>query len=164
MRKIILIFVLVILTVSLSGCLGTQVTQIEQLTGNINDHITSGDSYFNKAATNTNNYQYETAQLMADNASSEFNLAKTSTQEALIYAKNLQDQIYINYMQITLQELEAKINATNELKVAIPLFSRNDTKTGNAHVDTANQYMDTSLECQKQRDDLVQQNPTKFKS
>ncbi len=164
MRKIILIFVLIILTVSLSGCLGTQVTQIEQLTGNINDHIASGDSYFNKAAINTNNYQYETAQLMADNASSEFNLAKTSTQEALIYAKNLQDQIYINYMQITLQELDAKINATNELKVAIPLFSRNDTKTGNAHVDTANQYMDTSLEYQKQRDDLVQQNPTKFKS
>lgn len=164
MRKIILIFVLVILTVSLSGCLGTQVTQIEQLTDTINDHITSGDSYFNQAATSTNNYQYETAQSQVDNASSNFNMARTSTQEALIYAKNLQDQVYITYMQITLQELDAKINATNELKVAIPLFSRNDTKTGNTHVDLANGYMDTSLEYQKQRDDIVQQNPTKFKS
>jgi hypothetical protein len=164
MRKIILIFVLVIITISLSGCLDTQVTQIEELTDTINDHIISGDAYFNQAATSTNNYQYETAQSQVDNASSDFNLARTSTQEALIYAKNLQDQVYINYLQITLQELDAKINATNELKVAIPLFSRNDTKTGNTHVDLANGYMDTSLEYQKQREDIVQQNPTKFKS
>jgi hypothetical protein len=164
MRKIIIIFVLVILVVSLSGCLGTQVAQIDQLTDTINDHITSGDSYFNQAATSTNKYQYEDAQSQADNASSQFNMAKTSSQEALIYAKNLQDQVYITYLQITLQELDAKINATNELKVAIPLFARNDTKTGNTHVDLANGYMDTSLEYQNQRDDIVQQNPSKFKS
>jgi hypothetical protein len=163
MRKIIIIFVLVILVVSLSGCLSTQVAQIDQLADTINDHIISGDNYFNQAATSINKYQYEDAQSQADNASSQFNLAKTSAQEALIYSKNLQDQVYITYMQITLQELDAKINATNELKVAIPLFSRNDTKTGNTHVDLANQYMDTSLEYQKQREDIVQQNPTKFK-
>ena len=164
MRKIIIIFVLVILVVSLSGCLGTQVAQIDQLTDTINDHIISGDNYFNQAATSSNKYQYENAQSQADNASSQFNMAKTSAQEALIYAKNLQDQVYITYMQITLQELDAKINATSELKVAIPLFARNDTKTGNTHVDLANQYMETSLEYQKQREDIVQQNPTKFKS
>jgi len=164
MRKTIIIFVLVILTVYLSGCLGTQVTQIDQLTDTINDHIKSGDSYFNQAATSTNKYQYTAAQSQADNASSEFNLARTTSQEALIYAKNLQDQVYITYLQITLQELDAKINATNELKVAIPLFTRNDTKTGNTHVDLANNYMDTSLEYQKQREEIVQQNPTKFKS
>lgn len=164
MRKIVLIFVLIILTVSLSGCLGTQIAQIDQLTDSINDHIKSGDNYFNQAATSTNKYQYTAAQSQAENATSEFNQARTTSQEALIYSKNLQDQVYITYFQITLQELDAKINATNQLKVAIPLFARNDTRTANTHVDSANQFMDKSLEYQKQREEIVQQNPTKFKS
>ena len=164
MRKIIIIFVLVILTVSLSGCLGTQIAQIDQLTESINDHIKSGNDYFNQAATSTNKYQYSSARSQAENASSEFNQARTTSQEALIYSKNLQDQVYISYFQITLQELDAKINATNQLIVAIPLFARNDTRTGNTHVDSANQFMKQSLEYQKQREELVQQNPTKFKS
>lgn len=163
MRKVIIIFALVLVTVSLSGCLGTQVSQIDQLTDTINDHISTGDNYFNQAATSTNKYQYEAAQSQADNASSQFSDARTSTQEALIYAKNLQDQVYVTYLQITLQELDAKINATNQLKVAIPLFARNDTKTANTHVDNANQFMDASQSYQKQREEIVQQNPAKFK-
>ncbi len=164
MRKILIILALVTLTVSLSGCLGSQVAQIDQLCDTINNHLTSGDSYFNQAATSTNKYQYDSAQEQINNASSEFNLAKTSSQEAMIYSKNLQDQVYITYLQLTLYQVDAKINATNELKVAIPLFMRNDTRTGNTHVDLANQFMEKSLEYQKQKEDLVQQNPTKFKT
>jgi len=163
MRKIIMVLVLVTLVVSLSGCLDTQIAQIDQLTDTINSYLNQGDTYFNQAATSTNKYQYETAMQQCNNASSQFNNARTSTQEALIYAKNLQDQIYINYLQVTLNEVDAKINATNELKMAIPLFKNNDTKTANTHVDLANQYMETSLDYQKQREDIVQQNPTKFK-
>jgi hypothetical protein len=162
--KIIIVSTLVILTVFISGCLDTQVAQIDQLSETINDHLTQGDSYFNQAATSSNKYQYDVALQQCNNATGQFNLARNSAQEALIYAKNIQDQIYITYFQITLQEVDAKINATNELKVALPLFMNNDTKTANNHVDLANQYMDTSQEYQKQREDLVQQNPTKFKS
>lgn len=164
MRKIIIILALVTLTVSLSGCLGSQVAQIDQLTDTINTHLSSGDDYFNQAATSTNKYQYENAQEQCNNASYQFNLAKTSAQEALIYAKNIPDQVYITYLQLTLLQVDAKLNATNELKVAIPLFSRNDTKTGNAHVDVANQFMANSQDYQQQKEDLAQQNPTKFKS
>jgi hypothetical protein len=164
MRKILIIFALVTLTVSLSGCLGSQVAQIDQLSDTINNHLSSGDNYFNDAATSNNKYQYESAQEQINNASSEFNMAKTSAQESLIYAKNLQDQVYITYLQLVLLQVDAKINATNELKVAIPLFMRNDTKTGNTHVDLANQFMQYSQNYQQQKEDLVQQNPTKFKS
>lgn len=163
MRKIIIVLGLVTLIVFLSGCLGTQVAQIDQLTENINNHLKQGDSYFNQAATSTNKYKYQTALQQCNNATSEFDSARTSAQEALIYAKNLQDQLYINYLQITLQEVDAKINATNELEMAITLFMNNETKTANTHVDLANQYMETSLNYQKQRDDIVEQNPTKFK-
>ncbi len=164
MRKVILVFTLVILTVFLSGCLDTQVAQIDQLAGTINDHLQEGDNYFNQAATSSNKYQYDAALLQCNNATNQFNLAKTSAQEAQIYAKNLKDQIYLNYMEITLQEVDAKLNASNELKVAISLFKNNDTKTANNHVDLANSYMSRSQVFQSQKEDIVQQNPTKFKS
>lgn len=164
MRKVIILFALIILTVSLSGCLNTQVAQIDQLTEIINEHLHSGDTYFNQAATSTNRYSYYQAQEQCNNATSQYNLAKTSTQEALIYSKNIQDQVYITYLQITLQEVDAKLNATNELMLAIPLFMNNDTTTANTHVDLANQFMDSSLEYHKQRQDLIQENPNKFKS
>lgn len=164
MRKIIMILALVTLTISLSGCLGSQVGQIDQLSDTINNHLSSGDDYFNQAANSTNRYQYDAAQEQCNNASYQFNLAKTSAQEASIYAKNIQDQVYITYLELTILQIDAKLNATNELKVAIPLFMRNDTKTGNTHVDAANQFMSNSVDYQQQKEDLVQQNPTKFKS
>ncbi|NYB53084.1 MAG: hypothetical protein HVN35_11080 [Methanobacteriaceae archaeon] len=164
MRRILIILALVTVTVSLSGCLGSQLSQINQLSDTINNHLSAGDTYFNQAATSTNKYQYNDAQQQINNASNEFNMAKSSTQEAMFYAKSLQDQIYINYLQLTLQQIDAKINATNELKVAIPLFMRNDTKTANSHVDLANQFMSKSLEYQQQKNELVRQNPAKFKS
>jgi hypothetical protein len=159
----ILILALVTVTVFLSGCLGSEVAQIDQLTTTINEHLKSGDNFYNQAVNSANKFLYDKALEQSNNASSEFEMAKTSSQEALIYSRNAQDQVYINYLQLTLQEVEAKINATNELKMAIPLFKGNDTKTANTHVDLANQYMQRSLEYQKQKEEIVQQNPNKFK-
>lgn len=164
MRKVIISLVLIIITVYISGCLDTQVAQIDQLSEIINEYIQSGDSYFNKAASSTNKYRYYEAQQQCDNATTQYNLAKTSTQEALIYSRNIQDEIYISYMEITLQELDAKINATNELKMAIPLFMGNDTTSANDHVDLANKFMQSSLEFKRQKQEIVKQNPTKFKT
>jgi hypothetical protein len=164
MRKVIISLVLIILAVSLSGCLDTQVAQIDRLSEIINEHIQSGDTYFNNAATNTNKYRYYEAQKQCNDANTQYNLAKTSAQEALIYSRNIQDEIYITYMDLTLQELDAKINATTELKMAIPLFMGNDTTSANEHVDLANQYMRSSQEFKIQKQDIVKQNPNKFKS
>ncbi|BDZ71630.1 hypothetical protein [Methanobacterium petrolearium] len=164
MRKVIILFSLIILTVSLSGCLSTQVAQIDQLAEIINEHLNAGDKYFNQAALSTNKYSYYDAQQQCNNATAQYNMAKTSAQEALIYSKNIQNEVYIDYLQITLQEVDAKLNATNELQLAIPLFMNNDTTTANEHVDLANQYMETSLKYQTQREEIVRENPTKFKS
>ncbi len=163
MRKVIISLLLIILTVFLSGCLDTQLAQIDHLSEIINVYIESGDDNFNNAATNTNKYRYFEAEKQCNNATTQYNLAKTSVQEALIYSRNIQDEVYISYMEITLQELDAKINATNELRVAIPLFMGNDTESGNKHVDLANQHMQTSLDFKRQKQEIVKQFPTKFK-
>lgn len=163
MRNVVMVLALLTGVILLSGCLGSDITKIEQLTTTINDHLKQGDSYYNQAVTSSNKFSYEEALKQCNNAASEFDAAKSSTQEALFYSKNTEDQVYINYMQITLLELDARINATSELKTAIPLFRGNETRSANNHIDLANGYMQKSLEYSKQKQDIVNQNPNKFK-
>jgi hypothetical protein len=163
MRNYVIILTLVTLTVFLSGCVGSQISNIDQLTTKINENMKSGDSYYNQAAKNVNKFLYDIALEQCNSAASQFDLAKSSSQEALIYARTSQDPVYINYLQLTNNEIDAKINATNELQLAIPLYQANDSRTANTHVTLANTYMKKSLEYEKQRQTIVDQNPSKFK-
>jgi hypothetical protein len=66
-------------------------------------------------------------------------------------------------MQYVLNEIDAKINATNELKTAIPYLQDNNTVNANIHSSNANGYMDDATTFNNQRGNIVKQNPTKFK-
>jgi hypothetical protein len=66
-------------------------------------------------------------------------------------------------MQSVLNEIDAKINATNELKTAIPYLQDNDTINANIYSSDANGYMDDATTFNNQRENIVKQNPTKFK-
>ena len=83
--------------------------------------------------------------------------------QGFTYAQNSNDTVYINYMQYVLNEIDAKINATNELKTAIPYLMDNDTVNANTHVSNANGFMNNATTFNNQRQDIVKQNPTKFK-
>jgi hypothetical protein len=159
----VIILALLTLTVFLSGCVGSEISNIDQLATKINENIKNGDSYYNQAATSVNKFLYEIALGQSNNAASQFDLAKSSSQEALIYARTTQDQVYISYLQLTINEVDAKINATKELQLAIPLYQGNDTRSANTHVKLANTYMKKSLEYEKKKQKIVNQNPTKFK-
>lgn len=163
MRNYVIILALITLVVFLSGCVGSETSNIDQLATKINDNIKSGDGYYNQAAISVNQFSYDKALGQSNSAASQFDLAQSSTQEALIYARTSQDQVYINYLQLTLNEIEAKINATDELQLAIPLFQVNDTRSGNTHATLANTYMKRSLEYEQKKQSIVDQNPGKFK-
>jgi len=159
----VFILTLITVTVFLSGCVGSEISSIDQLTTKINQNMKSGDSYYNQAANSVNKFLYDIALGQCNSAASQFDQAKSSSQEALIHAQDSQNQVYINYLQLTISELNAKINATNELQLAIPLYQANDTRTANTHVTLANTYMKNSTDYEKQRQIIVNQNPDKFK-
>jgi hypothetical protein len=163
MRNYVIILALVTIVVFLSGCVGSETSNIDQLATKINENIKNGDVYYNQAATSVNKFLYDNALSQCNSAASQFDLAKSSSQEALIYARTTQDQIYIDYLQLTINEVDAKINATNELQLAIPLYQVNDTRSGNTHAALANTYMKRSLEYEAKKQALVNQNPDKFK-
>lgn len=163
MQSKMLILTLITLTVFLGGCLQSDVGRMNDMAISINNHLIRGDEYYNLSASHTNQELYSQALAESNNASYEYGLAQSTANEAYNSAKNTQDPIYIDYMQNVLLELEAKLNATTELKNTINFLQNNQTSEANKSMNLANNYMDKALEYQKNRKEIVKQNPSKFK-
>ena len=159
----IIILGIVVIVVFLSGCIQSDSSKIDALATSINTHLKNGDGDYNTAGTDTNGYLYSAALAQCNNASSEYNQARSLASQGLTYAQNSNDTVYTSYMQSVLNEIDAKINATNELKTTIPYLQDNNTVAANIHSSNANGYMDDATTFNNQRESIVQQNPTKFK-
>ena len=159
----IIILGLITLIIFLSGCIQSDVSKIDGLSTSINTHLKNGDQNFNNAGYDANKFLYDQALKNCDNATAEYNQARSLASEGLTFANSSNDTVYTTYMQYVLDELDAKINATNELKTAIPFLMDNDTVNANNHVANANAFMSKSTDFNNQREDIVKQNPTKFK-
>lgn len=159
----IIILGLVIIVVFLSGCIQSDSSQIDVLATSINTHLKNGDGDYNTAGIDANEFLYSAALDECNNASSEYNQAQSLASQGLTYAQNSNDTVYASYMQSVLNEIDAKINATNELKTAIPYLQDNNTINANIHSSNANGYMDDATTFNNQRENIVKQNPTKFK-
>ena len=164
MKSKLVIVILIISIVALSGCIQSDVGKINDLSSKINQNLKNGDNYYNKAANDINIYSLDSAATNCDNALSEFKQAKSSADQGLQYAENTNDSVFINYMKYSIAEIELRINATQELKEAVPLLELKNNTTGNLHVNLANQLMEQSLEYKSKKDNLVKNNPGKFKS
>lgn len=163
MKNKILILFIMVLVVALSGCISSDASNIDGLAPSINSHLKSGDIMYNQSAIDVNQFKYTRALAECNNATSEFNSAKSSANSGLSYAKNSNDNVYVNYMQYVVSELDAKLNATTELETAISYLQKNDSVNANNHITLANGYMDKSTEYKTERDNIVLQNPSKFK-
>jgi hypothetical protein len=161
--KRILIIALILGTVFLSGCVQSDISTINDMSLSINNHLAKGDEYYNQSANNANKMILSQALADSENANDEYSLAQTSAQTALNSAKNANDGIFIDYIQNAVLEIQAKINATSELKTAIILLQNNQTASANEHLTSANDFMNKSMQYRKNREDIVNQNPSKFK-
>lgn len=161
-NKIIPLVVLMIIT-AFSGCIQSDTSNINSLSSNINSNLKDGDTLFNKAASDLNKYSYNSSSSNCNNALSKFNSAKASAQQGLTYAQNSKDNVLIQYMDLTISEIDARVNATLELQQAINYLQKNDTINGNPHVTKANQFMDISVQYKAKKDGLIKQYPSKFK-
>ena len=159
----IIILGLVTLIVFLSGCIQSNVSNIDGLSLSINIHLKNGDQYFNNAGYDANKFQYDMALTNCNNATTEYNQARSLASKGLTYANNSNDTIYSTYMQLVIDEIDSKINATNELRIAIPYLQNNDSVNANLHIGNSNTFMSKATDFYNQRADIVNQNPTKFK-
>ncbi len=163
MKNKIIPLVVLMLIIAFSGCIQSDAPNINGLSSNINSNLKDGDTFFNKAVSDLNKYSYTSSSSNCNNALSKFNSAKASAQQGLTYAQNSKDNVFIEYMGLTISEIDARVNATLELQQAITYLQKNDTINGNPHVTKSNQFMDVSMQYKTKKDDLVKQNPSKFK-
>lgn len=145
------------------GCTQSEITQIDQLVPQINSHLQKGDEYYNQSAVDLNTLKTNSSLDKSNNAFSEYNSARSLTSQALSYAQSSQDEVYIQYLQLVLSEIDAKLNATSELRTAGQLFLGGDNETANENLRSANNMMLDAQEFQKQKEQLVKENPSKFK-
>ena len=165
MKTKIIILITVIIIIAISGCTtnnNNDINKINQLSPSINEHISNGDESFNKSATYINSKNSESCLNETENAITEYNAARTSISEALNYAENKNDTVYINYLKIVIQEIDSKLNATTELQEAATLFNKNHIYDGNKKLNLANEHMEKSEKYKEKRNDLVKQNQNKF--
>lgn len=163
--KILPVFLVMfmVFTVAISGCIQSDVSGINGLSSAINASLEKGDDFYNKAVLDSNIHSLDNASSNANSALSEFNSAKNSAQQALNYAQNSKDSIFIEYVQYTVVEIDYRVNATLELQQAISYFKQKDSENGNTHVKLANQHMDKAIEYKAKKNNIVKQNPSKFK-
>jgi hypothetical protein len=163
--KILPLFLVIsmVFTVAVSGCIQSDSSNINGLSSSINADLKKGDDFYNKAVLDSNKYSLDNASSNSNSALSAFNSAKNSAQQASNYAQSSNDSVLIEYMQNTVGEIDSRINATLELQQAISYFEQKDSENGNSHVLLANQYMDEAIQYKAKNDNIVEQNPSKFK-
>ncbi|HTX61326.1 MAG TPA: hypothetical protein VMC48_03380, partial [Methanobacterium sp.] len=88
MNRIIVIAVILVI-VFLSGCVQSDINNINDMSMSINAHLQKGDDYYNQSATNTNKMLLNQALTDCNNAYNEYSSAQTSAQSALTTAKNM---------------------------------------------------------------------------
>lgn len=156
MKTKIMILIIFIAITLICGCTQSDITKIDQLSSQINNHLQKGDDYYNQSAKAINKFDVNASLEKCDSAFTEYNSARTLTSQAQSYAQSAQDDVYNQYLQLVLSEIDAKLNATSELRSAGHSFLTGDNKT-------ANSMMVDAQEFQKQKEKLVKENPSKFK-
>lgn len=156
-----LVLVIIIIIVSCSGCI-SNINEINRLSGDINQHLKKGDEYYNGAAEDVNSHRLESALEKCESASSEYNAARLLTSEAMAYAEEAGDEVFVEYLKLVLAEIDAKLNATSELKNAIQLLRIDEIESANDSLELANKFMYEAKDYERQRDELVNKNPQKF--
>ncbi len=160
-KNIIIIFVLLV-TVSISGCINSSIDDINKIIPQLSQDIINGDNNYNDAVNYVNNRDYDTADEKTKLAITNFNNGQNKILEIDQYLENVNETIYIQYLNLVKEELSLKENATSNLQLAIQFFQAGNNETGNSYVSTANSLMDQAVIIQKERDALVQNYPAKF--
>lgn len=158
MKNKTIVIAILVLVIAISGCVNSDMDGINQIIPKLNDNIKNGDLNFNLAVEGLNSNK--TANAKIELAIGNFNNAKTNIENIKRTYKNLNNTEYVTYIDLISKELEFKINATLSLQSAIQSYS--DKTRFNGYVDSANYYMINGVAIQRERYELVRNNPDLF--
>ena len=158
-KKIITVIVLFI-TVAICGCINSPIDDVNLLMPKISQNIEEGNNNYNDAVNFVNSRNYNAADEKAKKSTASFNEGLNK----LISLKNndLNDTLYIQYIDLLKEELTLKQDATMSLQLAIQYFKSGNNGTANQYVKQANSLMIQGVSIQTERQNLVANNPERF--
>lgn len=162
-KKLVLIFVL-LLIISVSGCINSSIDNANQVIPDISSAISNGDSNYNEAVDLVNNERYDEALDMANQASLNFNNSLTNLLNIKENNTDDLDKVYQEYINYTYYEVELKFNATNELIYSIQAYKEDNIEIGNDYSSQANYLMNRAVDYQEMRVEVANNNHNMFKN
>jgi len=161
-KKIIIIIIAILATISISGCISSPIDNINNIVPSLTQSIEDGGLSFNEAVRYSNNRDYINAEEKIQAASTSFLDAQNKILDIKKYYGDINDTLYLQYFDLIERELNLKQNATAHMQLAIQSFKSGNRNTANEYVNKANNIMREAKLIQDQRENLVKNNPNKF--
>ena len=159
----LIIFIVVLLLISVAVVfIDSSMDNINQSMPEISSGIIQGDKDYNESVELLNSRNYDEADNKAKSAGDNYtdSLHKLEKIQKK-YDKDL-TEVHKEYLDTTINELEVKLKAVDELKESIHYLGMYYNYTGSTHGSEANDLMVNAVNYQNKRVNIVQENPELF--
>ncbi|WP_462316219.1 hypothetical protein [Methanobrevibacter sp.] len=128
----------------------------------VSDSIVQGDKDYNESVELLNTRYFDQSREKAKSAEDNYNDSLHTLQNIKDkYNKDL-NEVHRDYIDTTINELELKLQAVDNLKEAIDYLESYDNYTGSAYGSDANEIMYDAVNYQNERNEIVQNNTELF--
>ena len=159
----LIIFIVVLLLISVSVVyIDSSMDNINEAMPKISDGIVQGDKDYNESVELLNTRYFDQSREKAISAGDNYNNSLHDLENIKDkYDKDLKE-VHKDYLDTTINELQLKLKAVDNLKDAIYYLEMYDNYTGSAYGSDANEIMYDALNYQNQRNEIVQNNQELF--
>ena len=159
----LIIFIVVLLLISVAVVfIDSSMDNINQSMPEISSGIIQGDKDYNESVELLNSRNYDEADNKAKSAGDTYNDSLHKLEKIQKkYDKDL-TEVHKEYLDTTINELEVKLKAVDELKESIHYLGMYYNYTGSTHGSEANDLMVNAVNYQNKRVNIVQENPELF--
>ena len=159
----LIIFIVVLLSISAAVVLmDSSMENINKSMPEISEGISKGDIDYNDSVEFLNDRNFYEASQKAQSANKNYN----ESLEQLLKIRYKYDEdlnkIHKEYLDTTINELELKVKAIEELNQSIYYLENYYNYTGSTHGMEANDLMSDAVKYQNERNEIVQDNPKLF--
>lgn len=159
----LIIFIVVLLIISASVVfIDSSMDNINRSMPSISEGIVQGDKDYNESVELLNSRYFNDANDKAISAGDNYNNSLKKLNDIKDKFNKDLNEVHKDYIDATINELELKLKAVDELKESIYYLQNYYNYTGSTHGTQANELMYDAVEYQNQRNGIVQENPDLF--
>jgi hypothetical protein len=142
--------------------LDSSIDNVNESMPKISDGIVQGDKDYNESVELLNTRYFDQSREKATSAGDSYNDSLHSLQDIRDkYEKDL-NEVHRDYIDTTINELELKLQAVDNLKESIYYLEMEENYTGSIYGSDANEIMYDALNYQNERNEIVQNNSKLF--